>query len=95
MGLPWAPPGDPRPLPPGRLCSRCYVVREYLAQALRPTPAAPGVWGRGGGSQKDGPRRRPSAAPSSVARSITRLPPGAGLLGVLQPANPPTTHPSV
>ena len=72
-----------------------YVVREYLAQALRPRERLRGV-DRRSGSQKMGLEAQ--AIGNTFQGLVGASPdcPGAlAFLGVLQPADPPTAHPSV
>ena len=72
-----------------------YVVREYLAQALRPRERLRGV-DRRSGSQKMGLEAQ--AIGNTFQGLVGASPdcPGAlAFLGVLQPADPPTVHPSV
>ena len=92
----WAPPGDPDLYPQETLQQvHRYVVREYLAQALRPRERLRGV-DRRSGSQKMGLEAQ--AIGSTFQGLVGASPdcPGAlAFLGVLQPADPPTAHPSV
>ena len=94
--MPWAPPGDPDLYPQETLQQvHRYVVREYLAQALRPRERLRGV-DRRSGSQKMGLEAQ--AMGSTFQGLVGASPdcPGAlAFLGVLQPADPPTAHPSV
>lgn len=94
--MPWAPPGDPDLYPQETLQQvHRYVVREYLAQALRPRERLRGV-DRRSGSQKMGLEAQ--AIGNTFQGLVGASPdcPGAlAFLGVLQPADPPTAHPSV
>ena len=94
--MPWAPPGDPDLYPQETLQQvHRYVVREYLAQALRPRERLRGV-DRRSGSQKMGLEAQAMGSTFQGLVGASPNCPGAlAFLGVLQPADPPTVHPSV
>ena len=94
--MPWAPPGDPDLYPQETLQQvHRYVVRQYLAQALRPRERLRGV-DRRSGSQKMGLEAQAMGSTFQGLVGASPNCPGAlAFLGVLQPADPPTVHPSV
>ena len=94
--MPWAPPGDPDLYPQETLQQvHRYVVRQYLAQALRPRERLRGV-DRRSGSQKMGLEAQAMGSTFQGLVGASPNCPGAlAFLGVLQPADPPTAHPSV
>ena len=95
-GVPRTPLGDLDLYPQETLQQvHRYVVREYLAQALRPRERLRGVDRRSGSQKMVLEAQAISSTFQCLVGASPDCPGVLAFLGVLQPANPPTAHPSV